>query len=230
VNNPTPPRPTAAAAAGLPVDLPRNGSRALNRAAVVVVAIALAIGVVGAVLALGMVRLGQETSALQQDASLATRGTAGIAQDVPTSFGVVAVESVTRSAGPTAKALAGVTHGIQNLVPPNKVGIDATVVMTNLRETPVKYTPRQFQLYATRGGEPGPGDRPIPLSRASIQPGTLQPDASVEATLRYVAPRNGAKLWMTFTDPARESRIVVDLGRTGRTPPGALAQYHAHGR
>ena len=230
MNETVPPSAAPAATVGLPAFPSGGGSRALNRAAVCGVAIALAVGVVGVVLALGMIRLGQETAALQRDASLATRGPAGIAQDIPTSFGVVAVESVTRSPGPTAKALAGVTHGIQNLVPPNKVGVDATVVMTNLRGAPVKYTPRQFELYATRGGQPGSGDKPIPLSRASVQPGTLQPDASVEATLRYVAPRNGAKLWMTFTDPARDGRIVIDLGRTGRTPPGALAQYHAHGK
>jgi hypothetical protein len=44
----------------------------------------------------------------------------------------------------------------------------------------------------------------------------------------YVAPRNGAKLWMTFEDPAAERPILVDLGRTGRTPPGALDAYRAH--
>jgi len=42
-------------------------------------------------------------------------------QDGPTSFGVVAVEGVTQTAGPTAKALAGMTHGVGNLVPPDKI-------------------------------------------------------------------------------------------------------------
>jgi hypothetical protein len=229
VNTPVQPRAAAPAGTSLPA-LGAGRSRALNRVALLGAAIALAVGIAGAVLALGMIRLGNETAALQRDASLATGGTAGIAQDIPTSFGVVAVESVTKSPGPTAKALAGVTHGIQNLVPPNKVGVDATVVMTNLQGTPVQYTPRQFRLYATRGAKPGAGDKPIPLARASVAPGTLQPNASIDATLRFVAPRNGVKLWMTFTDPARDGRILVDLGRTGRTPPGALAQYHAHGR
>jgi hypothetical protein len=190
--------------------------------------VGVVLAAVGGMLALGMVRTGRDAAALQRDSSLALRGPAAIGQDLPTSFGVVAVESMTKSAGPTAKALAGVTHGIQNLVPPNKIQIDATVTLTNTTGRAVRYTPAQFSLYATRGDKPGSDARPIHLSRASVPPGTLQPQASVDATLTYIAPRNGSKLWISFHDAGRSSPALFDLGRIDRTPPGALLQYQAH--
>ena len=189
--------------------------------------VAVALAATGVVLARGMVTTGRQYAALQRDASRAFNGPAAVAQDVPTSFGVVAVESVTVNAGPTAKALAGVTHGIQNLVRPDRLQVDATVTLTNQQQKVLRYSPAAFTLYATRGRAPAPGDRPIHLVRASALPGTLQPNAAVDATLTFVLPRDGSKLWMTFVD--RGKPIVFDLGRTDRTPPGALNAYHAHG-
>jgi hypothetical protein len=192
--------------------------------------LAVVLAAVGAYLASGMFADGRHAAALQRDASVAIDRPAAIAQDVPTSFGVVAVESVTQNAGPTAKALAGMTHGVGNLVPPNKIQVDATVTLTNLRGKLAHYSPQQFRLHATRAGKPARGDRSFRLARATVPPGTLQPNASIDATLTFVVPRDGKKLWMTFNDPARGPPVLFDLGRTDRTPPGALNQYHAHQR
>jgi hypothetical protein len=202
----------------------------LTAMVLVAVTLSLALAAVGAYLAVGMFADGRHAAALQRDASVALDGPAAIAQDVPTSFGVVAVESMTQNAGPTAKALAGMTHGVGNLVPPNKIQVDATVTLTNLESKLLHYSPQDFQLYATRAEKPGIGARSFRLSRASIPPGTLQPNASIDATLTFVVPRDGRKLWMTFNDPARGPPVVFDLGRTDRTPPGALNRYHAHQR
>src|SRR4051794_14139598 len=109
------------------------------------VAAAVAAAAVGALLALGMVRSGEDAAALRADSARAPRAPAAVGQDVTTSFGVVAVQSITRSAGPTAKALAGVTHGIQNLIAPDKVQIVATVTLTNLRLSPVPYPARRWR-------------------------------------------------------------------------------------
>jgi hypothetical protein len=202
----------------------------LTAAALVTAALALVLAAAGAYLAAGMFADGRDADALHRDASVALDGPAAIAQDVPTSFGVVAVESVTQNAGPTAKALAGMTHGVGNLVPPNKIQVDATVTLTNLQGKLVHYAPQQFNLHATRGEKPARGARSFRLSRASVAPGTLQPNASIDATLTFVVPRDGRKLWMTFDEPARGPPVVFDLGRTDRTPPGALNRYHAHQR
>lgn len=216
--------------AGLPTASPAPRSSRLTAAVLVAVTLSMALAAVGAYLATGMFADGRHAAALERDASVAPDRPAGIAQDVPTSFGVVAVESVTRNAGPTAKALAGVTHGIGNLVAPNKVQIDATVTLTNLQNKLVRYSPQQFKLHATRGGKPAHGARSLRLSRASVPGGTLQPNASIDATLTFVVPRDGRKLWMSFDDPSRAPPVLFDLGRIDRTPPGALNQYHAHQR
>jgi hypothetical protein len=192
--------------------------------------LSVALAVAGGLLAKGMIEAGRDTAALQRDASLAPKRPAAIAQDVPTSFGVVAVESMTKNAGPTAKALAGMTHGVGNLVPPNKLQVDVTVTLTNLKDKVARYSPAQFKLRATHGSKPRRSTRFFRLSRASVPPGTLQPNASIDATLTYVVPRDGSKLWMTFDDAARAPPILFDLGRIDRTPRGALNQYHAHQR
>jgi hypothetical protein len=218
-------RRTAAGSGAVARRVGVNGE-SVDRSIVKAAFLAAAAALLGAVLALDMVRTGRDAKALQADSAVALHGPAAVGEDVRTSFGVIAVESVTRSAGPTAKALAGATHGIQSLVPPDKVQVMTTVTLTNLRTTALAYSPAQFRLYATRGRRPAPGDRPIAVMRSSVGPGRLQPNASIDATLAYIAPRNGSKLWASFSDPGARAPILIDLGRTDRTPPRALA--HAH--
>jgi hypothetical protein len=210
--------------------LPAPGTARLAAIAIASAVVSLVLAAVGGLLAAGMFDAGRDAAALLRDSSLALDGPAAIAQDVRTSFGVVAVESMTKSRGPTAKALAGMTHGVQNLVPPDHLQVDATVTLTNLQEKVVRYSPRQFGLYATRGGRPSRAARSFRIVRASVEPGTLQPNASIDATLTFVVPRDGSKLWMGFNDGARAPPVVFDLGRIDRTPRGALNRYHAHQR
>jgi hypothetical protein len=194
---------------------PPRPARAL---AGIVALAAAALAVAGVVLAIGIVR----TGAPQPTPLALPPGPFGTAQDIPTSFGVVAVEHAEKLAGPTAKALSGVTHGVGNLVPPNRVQVQASVTLTNLLEHPVAYSPTQFRLLV------GPKRRPVRTLRSNLRPGTLQPDASIDGRLVFVVPRNGAALWVEYTDPGRAKPILIDLGRTGRTPPGALDRYRAH--
>jgi hypothetical protein len=147
-------------------------------------------------------------------------GPFGTAQDIPASFGVVAVEHVEKINGLGAKALAGATHGISGYVAPDKVQVQASVTLTNLLDHPVAYDPRQFRLLV------GTKRTPIDEVRSNLRPGTLQPDASIDAQLQFVAPRNGSKLWIQFSDPGRSKPILIDLGRTGTTPSGAFDGFH----
>jgi hypothetical protein len=149
------------------------------------------------------------------------KGPFGTSQDIPASFGVVAVEHVDKLNGLSAKDVAGATHGISGFVAPDKVQVDASVTLTNLLDHPIAYDPRQFRLLV------GAKKTPIAEVRSSVRPGTLQPDASIDSQLRFIAPRNGSKLWIEFRDPGRAKPILVDLGRTGVTPKGAFAGFHA---
>ena len=70
-------------------------------------------------------------------------GLYAVGQAVPTRFGVVAVQYADKLAGLSAKDLAGVTHGIQNLIRPDQVQVQVqgAVELTNLRPHPGWPTP-----------------------------------------------------------------------------------------
>jgi hypothetical protein len=185
-------------------------------AAVAFIAAAALLLAVGAVLAESLIAAG----APGDPAITLPKGPFGTSQDIPASFGVVAVEHVDKINGLTAKDVAGNTHGVSGLVAPDKVQVDASVTLTNLLDHPISYDPRQFRLLV------GSKRKPIDEVRSNLQPGTLQPDASIDSQLRFIAPRNGSKLWISFKDPGRDKPILVDLGRTGTTPKGAFAGFH----
>ncbi len=150
-------------------------------------------------------------------------GPFGVGQSVPTSFGVVAVEHAEKVPGLTPKELAGMTHGIQGMVSPDKVRVQAGVTWTNMRHQTVDYSPGQFRLITSKSKEP------ISVSSSSIRPGTLQPSASVDAVLNFVAPRDGSQLWLEFRDRGNAQPIRIDLGRTDRTPADAFEGSHDQG-
>jgi hypothetical protein len=175
----------------------------------------------GAVLATGIIKTGDLAAT---GPSKLPGGPFGTSQDIPTSFGVVAVEHAEKINGTTAKQVGGNTHGISGFVAPNKVQIEASVTLTNLLAKPVAYDPRQFRLLV------GEKRKPVTEVKSNLTPGTLQPDAAVDGRLSFVAPRTGAKLWIEFTDPGRKKPILIDLGRTGKTPPNAFDGFHkGHG-
>ncbi len=184
--------------------------------ALVLTVAALAAG--GIAISVGLVERGTPRAALP-----ALKGPFGTSQDIPTSFGAVAIDNVEKVNGLTAKSLAGVTHGISNYVPPNKVQVQATVTLTNLlNERTVGYSPTQFRLLI------GEKRKPVKDVRASFRPGTLQPNASISGQVKFIAPRTGSRLWIEFTDPKRAKPLLIDLGRTGKTPDNAFDGFHRH--
>jgi hypothetical protein len=128
-------------------------------------------------------------------------GTFGQAQDVPTSFGAVAIDAVSR------------VPGTGRLGP-----MQAFVTLTNLLDHPVGYSPRQFRLLA------GEARRPVGSLQVGFAGGTLQPDASFSGELRFPPPRDGGRLWIAFSD--RGKPILIDLTRTGgKTPDRAFESF-----
>jgi hypothetical protein len=193
--------------------------RVWNLVVAVVLAGTLGLAAAGAVIASNVITAGVPATS----APKLLKGPFGTAQDIPTSFGVVAVEHAEKINGTTAKQLGGSTHGISGRVAPNKVQVQASVTLTNLLEEPVAYDPRQFRLLV------GKERKPVKTVKSNLRPGTLQPDASIDGRLSFVAPRTGSKLWVEFTDPGRDEPILIDLGRTGRTPPDAFDGFQ-HGK
>jgi hypothetical protein len=143
----------------------------------------------------------------------------GIASDVRTSFGSIVVGSARTLAGLGAKPLGGVNHGIAGYVGPESAQVQVTVDITNRTRVQIPYSPDQFTLISGK-------DAPIKVTRASIKPAMLLPDAAVEATLIFVAPRKGQKLQIAFQDSGRDTPFLVDLGRVDTAPKGTDDHPH----
>jgi hypothetical protein len=156
------------------------------------------------------------TTALQEGTSFQ------VGQNIKTSFGVLVIEHVDEVAGLTAGDLAGNTHGIQNYITPDKIQIQVFVRFTNNLSGPVDYSPEQFQLKTLNKQEP------LQLFGASIRPGTLQPGASINATLSFVTDRDGSNLWVEYHDPALNHPIYVDLGAVDNHPEKDTTGHNTH--
>jgi hypothetical protein len=201
--------------------MPQAG--ALPRPLAAFLALVITLAAVGAYVAAGVLGVGDDgtTSApvqVQPDNGFA------VGDSVYTSFGAVAVEAVEKNKGLKPKDLSGVTHGIQGLVPPNKVQVQAFATMTNLNPGLVQYSPAQFSLLL--GSKTA---KPLPLSHASVKPGVLQPNAAIDMRLSFIVPGKGQKMWVRFKDPARSKPYLIDLGRVTKTKQGPLANTHTHG-
>jgi hypothetical protein len=201
----------------LPILTPGR-ARHSRRPLVAVIFVALALVAFGAFVAVDIVRSG----AADERVGL-PNGPFGTAQDIPTSFGALGVESVQRIDGLTAKQLSSSTHGIANLIRRGEVRVQTSVTFTNLLDKPVAYSPSQFRLIAGGKGRPR-----APFS-SSIRAGTLQPSASIDAVISFVVPANGHKLQMAFYDRGRKAPLLIDLGRVGKTTPdSAFDRFHHH--
>lgn len=147
-----------------------------------------------------------------------------VGRSLPTSFGVVAVESVKKLTGLTAKQLGGVTH-YPSYFGPDLMQVQVFLELTNLEMHPITYTPQQFRLVAGSG-------RPIPSSGTTFPGGVLQPSASIDGQVTFIAPRRSqgrARLWLEFQDTGSKEPVRIDLGsarRRGRIP--TAAELHEH--
>lgn len=181
----------------------------------------------GAYLALGIVG-GQEPAGQDAPVQLSS-GPFGTAQDIPVSFGAIAVPYVDKVAGTKPKEVQGQNHNIAGYVPPDKEQIHVNVGLTNLLDAPEAYSPAQFRLVAGDGDRPGSDDKRLAPLGGTIQAGTLQPDAGIEGRITFVTKRDRSRLWLEFKDPRQEAPVVIDLGRTGKTPSDAFEGFQGHG-
>ena len=181
-----------------------------------VVAILISVAVFGAARAANVLWAGAS-------AGLNATGVHRIGDDVPTSFGIVAVEYVREVDGLTHRSLAGASHGVQGLVDGDHKQIQTAVAITNRRGTPISYTSTQFHLRITSKGKttvqsPAGGD--LPDER-------VLPHAGIEGHLDFTVPQADAQLALQFDDP-RDGPIVIDLGDVQSTP-GSTGADHNHG-
>ncbi|MDT4975366.1 MAG: hypothetical protein QOG98_1124 [Pseudonocardiales bacterium] len=149
-------------------------------------------------------------------------GSFTIGDDVPTSFGIVAVEFVRSVDGVTHRALAGATHGVSGLVGDGKQQIQVAVALTNRGKQPMTYSVRQFQLRATVKGKTSL----LPATAGDLPDGRILPDAGIEGHLDFTLPAADATMSLVFHDAGRSAPVVIGLGRITATVPGSV---HTHG-
>ncbi len=188
------------------------------------------IAAVTAAAALGVVlALSVLTGPVEGHASGHREGVFGVAEDIRTSFGFVAVEHAETVKGLTSKDLGGAVHGIGSFVGRDRALVKASVTLRNGPAGPLEYSLSQFRLRATtKKGKISHH----PVAHATVRDGTLQPDAAVDAGLAFVVPRNGAALALEFKDPERAEPILVDLrataGKVTAAEKRALSRRHGH--
>jgi hypothetical protein len=193
-----------------------SGVRRTRSVAVSVVAVVMAIA------GLSAASLLWHPATLSQRAAVEQAGGNRIHDDVPTSFGLVTVESVRHIDGLTHRSLAGVTHGVSGLVSSRHAQVQVAVAITNRTARPIHYTSERFALrttrpgiavtYAVRGGD-------LPDSR-------LRPHAAIEGHLTFTIPREDANLVLVLRDPARATPTVIHLGPATFQASGGDAHTH----
>lgn len=149
--------------------------------------------------------LGRSDAHLPSSLGPARGETAQLNAVIETSFGAVTVEFVEKIPGLTSQDLAGMTHGIQDLVPAGKELVLVAATITNASDAPIAYAPGLFEVRLEDGGR-------VPVSRSAAVSGVLQPDASIDVRLEFVVPGDGGNVWLRFVgDPGVTE---IDLGDT----------------
>jgi len=180
----------------------RSTGRALPLIAFVALVAGLALA--GTMIAILTLAAGHEDGGLP--------GTSAIGHPITTSFGTITVESAETISGLTSGDLGGVTHGIQNLVLSDKAQVEVAVLFANTGDVPVRVTPSQFQLIVE--GTPDP----VAPTGSTMRPLSLEPGASVEASLTFVVPQSGARMTVGYADPGNAAAITVPIGILGQAP------------
>lgn len=136
-----------------------------------------------------------------------TKSTYAVAQDVPVSFGVVAVELVKKVKGLSARDVGGANHGISGFVRDGKAEVDLAITWRNTTKAPVAYNPRAFSLRV------GSSRKPVAAISSSVRPGRLEPGATLDGVVRFVVPARRERMRAFFKDPGAVKPVVIDLGR-----------------
>ena len=147
-----------------------------------------------------------------------------VGDQVPTSFGVIAITDVSQLSGLSANDLAGVTHGVGDLVPPDKEQVELSMILSNTSNRAVSYSFQdEFKMLTSTGAEVSQ------LPGASSPTGKLSGNSSITTQLRFMAPRDGGALILEFREPGARHASRILVGATDQAPDGVLDGYtHNH--
>ena len=168
----------------------------------------------GSVLAVDMLRGGNPLVASSAASTASSAHVIG--EDVPTSFGVVAVEHATAISGLNDSQITG-AHNVPGLVSAGSIDVQVAAVITNLSDKVLVYQPTQFELIDNTGAV-------VPISRAAKLPGELQPSAAIDVLIDFVSTADARPFTVRFVDPATNEKILISLGDVGCTVQGGTGR------
>lgn len=210
----------------LPAPEPAPPTRPRSRRATLIVVstitVLAALAIAGAALSAGVLlrgpgaeTTGRAVIAVPAQLRRLNDGTFAVGQRIPTSYGALALTHVDQLDGLTAQQMGGSMGGMGGMVMENEVQVQTTFALTNKQRHPVAFTLGAFTLISDKS------DKPIPVRGATTQDGRLPAQATIEGTLSFVAPQDGAHLWIEYHDPDGRAPIRIDLGRTSQAPVDA---------
>jgi hypothetical protein len=145
-----------------------------------------------------------------------------IGDDVPTSFGIVAVEFVRGVDGVSHRALAGANHGVSGYVAAGKVQIQVAVALTNRSRRALGYTVRDFTLRATIKGRTSV----LSATAGDLPDGRILPDAGIEGHLDFTLPAGNATGTLLFHDSGARAPVRIDLGTIAASASNPAHSHH----
>ncbi|HEY3019267.1 MAG TPA: DUF4352 domain-containing protein [Solirubrobacteraceae bacterium] len=193
---------------------PRRRATAPATGLIGVIGASVVVALAGAALAVRIALPGPD------NAPALPKGPFGIHQQVPMSFGSVAVDVVEKLG---AVPFHGPRNTIAGDVPPGRIALRTTVSVSNLLDRSITYSPASFRLLV------GAKKRPISLTQSTMPAGRLNAGSVIEGRLSFVVPERARSLWLEVRDPGRRSPVLIDLRRAGRTPTSAFDRFgHLH--
>jgi hypothetical protein len=145
-----------------------------------------------------------------------------IGEPLPTSFGTLVVQDVKLLSGPADEDLGGGGHaahgGVQGLTTDDQLQVIAALLLTNRLRVQVDLSSDAFRLVSDKS------DNPFDPTGNTLATRTLQPGASLSFTVRFIVPRDAARLWLELREPAQPDPALVALGATDQATP----QAHHH--
>jgi hypothetical protein len=178
------------------VGAPRRGSATALYA---IVASAIAMAMVGGVLALGF---------FNRPAGHHPRGTEDalkVGRVYQTGFGVISVDSVLKLTPHLAKALAS-AHGTRHDVRRGTVDLRVAVSLTNLSHRPASFSPGQYRLRIGQGGRWRSPDA------STLKAGPLAAKRDTKTILSFVVPAKSKGFWLEYDESARTNPLLFHLG------------------
>ena len=154
--------------------------------------------------------------------ALGTTSRAPLGQTFPAAFGEVSIQHVERTTGLASEALAGVTHGIQGLVPVGSEQVEVSLLLHNTTAHQTRWATKFFSMKSGADGR----RTTVPVTVGN--PGGYIPSgAMVEALLTFVVLSDGNAQRLFYDDPASGKAVEISLGRAYRAD-GTSADAHGH--